>query len=151
MFNLNKYQYNASKSFMTYSFLSVGPHGIIQKIAKFSLLGTNIYNFGFGDFDPETGDISDTSTSNNGDADTIIGTLGSIIYDFTNIFNEALIFIKGTDAARTRFYQSHINKHWYNIEPVFEIWGLRDGKWEDFAKGVNYEAFMGRRKGAFLL
>lgn len=149
MFNLNKYQYNASTSFMTYSFLSEGPQGIIQKIAKFSSLETNIYNFGFGDLDLQTGDISDTSTSNNGDADTIIGTLGSIIYDFTNVFLNTLIFIQGTNAARSRFYQVHINRHWHNIEPIFEIWGLKDGEWMDFKKGVNYQAFIGRRKGTF--
>ena len=151
MFGLDKYQYSASKSLLVYSFASIGPKGTIPKIAKFSLIGTNVYNFGFGDYNPVTGDISDTTTSNNGDTDLIMGTVGSIIYDFTNLFSNALIYIKGTDATRTRLYQSHINRHWESIDPVFEVWGLKDGDWRAFRKGVNYEAFLGRRKGAFLL
>jgi hypothetical protein len=100
MFGLDKYHYRASKTYMVYAFQSQGLKGVIEKIAKFTSLGTNVYNFGFGDLDPVTGNISDTITSNNGDIDTIMGTLGSIVYDFTNIFMEALIIIEGTDSAR---------------------------------------------------
>lgn len=135
---------------MAYSFISNGPHGVIQKIARFTMLGINVYNFGFGDLDPITGDISDTIVSNNRDTDIIMGTVGSIIYDFTGIFPEALVMIKGTNAARTRLYQMNINKHWERINPVFEIFGLRADKWEPFRKETNYDAFLGRRKGAFL-
>jgi len=151
MFGLEKYNYTADKTFMTYSFMSMGPNGPIQKIAKFSEIGSNLYNFGFGDYNPMNGDLSDTIVSNNKDTDVIMGTIGGIIYDFTNIFSEALIFIKGTNATRSRLYQININKHWDRIEPVFEIWGLNNEEWEPFKKGVNYDAFLGRRKGAFLL
>jgi hypothetical protein len=151
MFGLEKYNYTSDKTFKVYSFMSNGPNGPIQKIAKFNEIAPNIYNFGFGDYNPKTGDISDTSTSNNQDTGIILGTVGNIIYDFTNVFIEALIFIEGTDAARTRLYQININKHWERIEPVFEVFGLRGERWEPFKKGINYEAFLGRRKGAFLL
>ena len=77
-------------------------------LAKFLEIGQNIYNFGFGDYDPATNDISDTNVSNNQDTDLIMGTLGSIIYDFTNIFMEAAIFIRGPNRARTRLYQMNI-------------------------------------------
>jgi hypothetical protein len=80
-----------------------------------------------------------------------MGTLGSIIYDFTNIFPEALIYIEGTTAARTRLYQMNINKDWERIEPIFEVFGLRRDHWEPFKKGINYQAFLGRRKGAFFV
>jgi len=151
MFGLEKYKYTADKTFRVYSFVSNGPNGSIQKIAKFNEIGSNIYNFGFGDYDTKTGDISDTSVSNNQDTDIIMGTVGSIIYDFTNVFMDALIFIQGTNAARTRLYQININKHWTRIEPVFEVFGLKNQHWEAFKKLINYDAFLGRRKGAFLL
>ncbi|HEY4288065.1 MAG TPA: hypothetical protein VGN00_13260 [Puia sp.] len=151
MFGLGKYNYTADKTFRAYSFESNGPNGSIQKIAKFNEIAPNVYNFGFGDHDPKTGDISDTSVSNNQDTDTIMGTVGSIIYDFTTIFMDALIFIQGTNAARTRLYQININKHWARIEPVFEVFGLKSERWGQFKKAVNYDAFLGRRKGAFLL
>jgi hypothetical protein len=49
--------------------------GLINKLAKFTEMGQNIYNFGFGDYDPVTNDISDTNVSNNQDTDVIMGTL----------------------------------------------------------------------------
>ncbi len=67
-----------------------------------------------------------------------MGTVGSIIYDFTNIYMGALIFIQGTNAARTRLYQININRHWAGIEPVFEVFGLKNERWEFFKKEINY-------------
>jgi hypothetical protein len=112
MFGFDKYIYTSDKTFMSYSFISSGPHGAIQKIARFTRLKENVYNFGFGDYNTETGDISDTHVSNNEDTDIIMGTLGSIVYDFTNIFPQSLIVIQGTSHARTRLYQMNLNKHW---------------------------------------
>lgn len=146
MFGLDKYQYTSDKTFMAYSFISNGPKGPIQKIAKFESLGENIYNFGFGDFDSITRDISDAIVSDNKDVDVIMGTVGAIIYDFTNIFSGSLISIQGTNKARTRLYQININRHWELIEPIFGVFGLLDDQWESFRKGVNYEAFLGCRK-----
>jgi len=45
MFGLDKYQYTADRTFMVYHFISTGPQGAIQKIAKFNLIGENLYNF----------------------------------------------------------------------------------------------------------
>lgn len=150
MFGLDRYQYYTNASGFDYEFDSVGPAGTIRKVAHFSVMGTNVYNFGFGDLDINTGEISDTVKSKNGDSNRILGTLGSIIYDFTTMYMEALIYIEGTDATRTRFYQMNISKYWNQIEPIFEVFGLLNGQWEDFRKGINYEAFMGRRKTSFL-
>lgn len=146
MIGLDKYPYTSDKTFMSYSFTSSGPNGLIQKIARFTKLDNNVYNFGFGDFDPNTGDISDKQISNNLDTDLIMGTLGGIVYDFTNIFRQALIVIQGTSTARTRLYQMNINKHWNVVSPVFEIFGLKYQQWEPFKKGINYNAFSGHRK-----
>jgi len=132
---------------MAYHFISNGPQGAIQKIAKFNLIGEDLYNFGFGDLDAVTGDISDTVISDNKDVDVIMGTVGSIIYDFTNIFPHAMVSIEGTNKARTRLYQMNINKHWVRIEPVFDVYGLlEDESWEPFKKGRNYIAFLGLKK-----
>jgi len=148
MFGLEKYNYTSDRTFQVYSFLSNGPNGPIHKIAKFTEMGQNIFNFGFGDYDPVTSDISDTSVSNNMDTEVIMGTLGSIIYDFTNLFFEAAIFVEGTNKARTRLYQMNISKHWEGISPIFDVFGLKEENWEIFKKGINYDAFLGRRKGA---
>ena len=146
MFGLDKYSYTSDKTFMSYSFISFGPNGPIQKIAKFTKLKENVFNFGFGDLNTDTGDISDTHVSNNQDTDVIMGTLGSIIYNFTNIFHQSLVVVQGTSAARTRLYQMNINRHWKSITPVFEIFGLKNYLWEPFKPGINYDAFLGRRR-----
>jgi len=147
MFGLDKYQYSTDKTFMAYHFISNGPNGAIQKIAKFNLIGEDLYNFGFGDLDAVTGDISDIAISDNKDVNVIMGTIGSIIYDFTNIFPQAMVSIEGTNKARTRLYQMNINKHWDLIAPVFDVYGLDENEsWEPFTRGRNYSAFLGLRK-----
>jgi hypothetical protein len=60
MFELEKYSYTTDTTFKVYSFTSRGPKGPVQKIARLTELSTNLYNFGFGDYDSKTGDISDT-------------------------------------------------------------------------------------------
>lgn len=149
MFGGDKYVYKTNSSFLDYEFESKGPKGVIKKVARFSGMGTNIYNFGFGDLNEGTGEISDTVVSNNEDGDKILSTVGNIIYDFTSVYVEAAVFIQGTTPARTRRYQMGINKFWTQINPIFEVWGLRNEKWEQFRQGENYNAFLGRRKASF--
>jgi hypothetical protein len=45
----------------------------------------------------------------------------------------------------------NINKHWERISPIFEVFGLKEERWEPFKKVVNYDAFLGRRKRATLI
>ncbi|MCW3118129.1 MAG: hypothetical protein JWM28_2211 [Chitinophagaceae bacterium] len=149
--NLEKYPYYANASFFDFEFDSIGPKGVIRKVARFSSIGQNIYNLGFGDLNEKNGEISDTVISNNGDGEKILATVGGIIYDFTGRFSNAAIFVKGTTSARTRWYQMGINKNWEEINKDFEVFGYRNEKWEPFRKSRNYEAFFGRRKTSFLL
>jgi hypothetical protein len=150
MFADQGYSYSTNDSFLDYEFESTGPKGVIKKVARFSAIGENLYNFGFGDLDESTGEISDTSVSNNGDDDKILITLARIIFLFTLAYPPAAVFIRGTSPSRTRRYQMGINKHWEQINPVFEVFGLKNEKWEPFRKDENYEAFLGRRKASFL-
>lgn len=149
MFSGDKYIYRTNSSFLDYQFLSEGPKGVIKKIARFSAIGVNIYNFGFGDINEVTGEINNTIVSNNGDGDKVLITVANIIYDFTGIYSGAAVFIQGTTSSRTRRYQMRMNKHWAQINPVFEIWGLKDEKWQQFQPGENYDAFLGHRKAPF--
>lgn len=142
----DKYFYKTNNSFLDYEFESVGPKGTIKKVARFSQIENKIYNFGFGDLNDATGEISDTVVSNNNDGEKVLITVASIIYDFTNISKDASIFIKGTTVSRTRRYQMGINKYWLQINSLFEIYGLKNQKWEVFKQGENYDAFLGRRK-----
>lgn len=150
MINLDKYIYQTNSSYLDYEFESIGTKGIIKKVARFSSIGTNIYNFGFGDLNQVTGEIDDITISNNGDGDKVLATVASIIYDFTGFYKDAAVYIKGSSAAKTRRYQMGINKYWEQINPVFEVFGSKNEKWEPFKTDENYEAFIGRRKAFFL-
>ena len=146
MFVAEKYEYTADKTFKVYSFISYGPKGAIHKIAKFNELYADIYNFGFGDHDLVSGAFSDTRISNNEDMSIIMGTLGNIVYDFTNVFPNAKVMIRGTSIARTRLYQMHINRFLPQLEPLFLIYGLRNERWESLKQGRNYDAFLSYRR-----
>lgn len=86
MFNLDRYDFSVSPTFFDYEFESVGDKGVIKKVARFSLIEGSLYNFGFGDLNEETGEISDSVVSNNGDGDKVLVTVAQIIYYFTGIY-----------------------------------------------------------------
>ncbi len=147
MIDLDKYTYFTNYNGLDYEFESIGPKGIIKKVARFSKMkAVNTYNFGFGDLNEATGEIDDSISSNNADHEKIIGTLGNIITDFLSQKINSQIYIEGTDAYRTRFYQIYLNRYFDELNESFIIFGFKDRGWFNFKKGVNYEAFLGRRK-----
>ena len=79
-------------------------------------------------------------------AKKVLATVAAIIYDFTVKFPKASVFIEGSTPVRTRWYQMNINTHWSEISQSFDIYGSKNGLWEPFIKGINYEAFLGKRK-----
>jgi hypothetical protein len=146
MLSVPSYKFYTNRSKFEFEFNSTGIKGVIAKVARFDEMDENVYNFSFGDLDKETGDISDSVVSNNGDRDMVLATVGQIVYYFSGVFSNALIFIQGGNAARTRLYQQALNKYWNEISVLFEIWGRTDDDWQRFEKGKNYNAFLGRRK-----
>lgn len=144
--NLDRYEYYIDASFHEFEFESHGPKGRIRKIASFEALEADLYNFGFGDLDKNTGEIDDPVVSNNGDTNKILATVASIIVDFTLKFQDKGIFIKGSTDSRTRLYQIGISKNLNEMEKVFEVLGHFQEQWEPFRKGKNYDAFFVRRK-----
>jgi len=150
--NLDNYEYNTGNSQLDYEFESIGPNGTIKKVVRFSPIGENIYNLGFGDLDEKNGEISDFVVSDNKDTDKVLATVATITYNFTGVFPGAAIYIQGTTPARTRLYQMKISEQWESIGALFEVHGLKHGHWYLFQKRVNYEAFLARRhQGAFLV
>ena len=146
MLPLDSYRFRVDPMSFDYDFVSDGPKGRIKKIARFSLIDDSIYNFAFGDLDEATGEIDDISESRNEDMEKILATVANIIFYFTSTFPNARVFIIGSTPARTRLYQVHIGKFWLEIDGFFYVWGQRNDKWENFQKGVNYNAFLGQRK-----
>jgi hypothetical protein len=150
--NLDRYLYSTNNTYLDYEFDSVGPKGVIKKVVRLSKIGDGIYNLGFGDLNERTSEIYDSVATNNADTEKVLATVAMIAYEFTSVYQGALIYVEGVTPARTRLYQINISKYWEEINKIFEIQGLRNNKWELFRKNVNYDAFLARRHdGAFFV
>ena len=146
--DLERYPSFTSNDYQDYEFYSEGPKGKVKKIIRYEKVNEKpiIYNLAFGDEDEETGRINDTAVTNNQDRDMVLATVASTIIDFTNHYGNHLILAEGSTPARTRLYQMGISSIWEEISTDFEVYGLREGDWHEFKRGVNYDAFLVKRK-----
>lgn len=96
----------------------------------------------FGDWSEKKRKINDLAISNNGDRQKILATVASAVLEFTLFSPDAIIHAKGATPARTRLYQMGIALHFPEIIKLFHIKGLKNGTWETFKSGKNYEAFL---------
>lgn len=142
-----RYELKADTALTVFEFISIGPKGAIPKLVQYA--ETNLkgfYNLGFGDKKPQTGDIDDLVISNNGDGQKVLATVAATVYAFTDKYPGVWIYAMGSTKARTRLYRIGITRNLTEIQQDFELYGLRTGVWEEFTKGLAYEAFLVRRK-----
>lgn len=142
-----RYELKAEKALLVFEFISTGPRGEIAKLVQYS--ETNLkdfYNLGFGDKNAHTGEIDDRVISNNGDSQKVLASVAATVYAFTDRYPDAWIYATGSTKARTRLYRIGITNNLTEILQDFELYGLRVGEWEEFTKGVAYEAFLVKRK-----
>lgn len=147
--NLDKYEVIANIDHKSYEFYSQGPRGSIKKLIIYTRLAQwtqNVFNLGFGDWDEKTQRLDDKAISNNNDRDKILATVASTVIDFTKLNPAAIIYAEGATPSRTRLYQMGIKAHWDEISKKFHVYGFRQGDWEAFQLGCNYEAFVGSLK-----
>lgn len=143
---LPRYQYKTNSSFPDYEFTSEGPKGKIKKVIRFTQIDTSVYNPGFGDLNEITGEISDTVVTNNNDSRLVLATVAATAHDFTLHFPQAIIIAQGSTHSRTRLYRIGITNHLKEISINFEVYGLKDGRWELFQERRDYAAFLIHRK-----
>jgi len=144
---LEKYDLKADESFTTFEFFSEGSRGRILKLIQYTRIGySNLYNLAFGDKNLVTGELNDTVVSNNGDSEKVLATIVASVYDFTNEYADVWIYVIGSTGSRTRLYQAGINKFFEEAMNDFEVLGLINDEWQVFRKGINYSAFLARRK-----
>ena len=145
--NLDKYPIKIGETLMVYEFVSEGVRGNISKLVIYSKTHLhNFFNLGFGDKDEETGTIDDEIVTNNGDSEKVLATVASTLYIFTEKFPGAMIFATGSTKARTRLYRMGITNNITTIEKDFEVFGLNEKKWHSFEKGIEFDAFLIKRK-----
>ena len=142
-----KYQLESDRKLLLFEFVSVGPKGRIKKRVQYA--ETNLkdyYNLGFGDKDEKTGEINDIVITNNGDSQQVLATVASTVYAFTDKHPDAWIYARGSNSARTRLYRIGITNNLLEIKKDFNVYGLKDDLWHEFKKGIEYKAFLIKRK-----
>jgi hypothetical protein len=151
--NLVKYDYKTDPTYTSFTFQSVGPKGTIEKVVNYQTIrgfvftdGRQVINLGFGDWDAENKKVDDSTISNNNDRDKVLATVAATVLEFTDRHGHLPIFAQGSSAARTRLYQMGINANRSEVEKLFIVLGLADGKWLKFDAGINFEAFLVIRK-----
>lgn len=142
-----RYELKSEETFTVFEFVSVGRNGEIPKIIQYS--ETNLkdfYNLGFGDKDLQSGEIDDAVISDNGDSQKVLATVAASVYAFTDKYPEAWIYATGNTKSRTRLYRIGLTNNLAEITEDFELYGQSEGEWRDFSKGVEYDAFLVRRR-----
>jgi len=147
--HLERYEYEAKRTFKEYFFYSEGPKGRILKVVRFVLFrhAPPVYDLVLGDWDEERRRINDTIKTNNADVQKVLATVAMIVFCFTDIFRRSMVRFSGSNLARTRLYQININKFLDEIQEEFEVLGYIHNRLEPFQKKVNYDGFLITRKG----
>lgn len=140
--NLDRYEAYSDSKRRTYEFLSSGPKGTIKKVVIFDEIQSDVYNLAFGDWDEELQELRDDTRSNNNDRDKVLATVAHSVLDFMKHHPEATVYAEGITKTKTRLYQMGINAHWAEINQLYDIEGLTNGKWAPFKHNVNYDAFI---------
>jgi hypothetical protein len=147
--HLDQYPITSDGSHLSYKFESIGPKGIIRKVVLYRKMKSRhgiFYNLSFGDWDEINGNIDDRVISNNYDTEKILVTVARTALQFSNHFPNTNVLIAGSTKSRTRLYQMAINQNLNQIEILFEIKGYTNGCWKKFKTGINFEAFLIRKK-----
>ncbi|HMH21572.1 MAG TPA: hypothetical protein VK563_07345 [Puia sp.] len=138
-----RYHIESSSSFLKFEFISKGPKGNIKKQVIFRQTDDpDVYNLGFGDVDPDTGDINDIAVTNNNDSQKVLATVAWTVVSFFERNPGKFVFATGSTTSRTRLYRIGISTNLKEIQKDFEIFGYQGFKWEIFEPGKDYEAFL---------
>ncbi len=145
--NLDRYELKSGTKLQVFEFVSIGLKGRIIKLVQYQETNyKEVYNLGFGDKNIETGEIDDNVISNNGDSEKVLATVVATLYAFIDKHPDASVYATGSSKSRTRLYQIGISKYLDEIQKDFEIKGELNNSWVVFEKGINYDAFLVKRK-----
>ena len=143
----DKYIVETSASFLKFEFHSEGPKGIIKKLVLYKPFENNpdVFNLGFGD-EGKNGEINDVVVSDNKDSEKILATVALTVYKFYENHPDCFVYVTGSTKARTRLYRMGIVKNLEEILNDFDMFGFVKGVWKPFQKGVDYDAFLIKKK-----
>ena len=125
-------QLEAKGKSIRYIFESVGNKSIIKQIEYSyfgNILGSDVYNLGFGDYNVEQDTISDKVNSNNGDMRKVFNTVLSSVPKFFEAHKSAGIWVTGSDEKRTKIYCFYVNRNFEQLYDDYLFYGyLKDAE-----------------------
>ena len=141
--NLPQYKTNPDEDLHSFSFISEGKNGKIEKVIRYEKITNDVFNLGFGDKDPITGKINDKVVTNNGDTEKVLATVVSTVFTFTERNPNAYIYATGSNHVRNRLYRRGITKYLSEALDTFAIYGmLPNEKFEIFNPNTDYVGFL---------
>ena len=142
-----RYTVEFGADFRVFEFVSEGPKGKVRKIIQYTEINLkNYFNLGFGDKNDTTNEMDDLVVTNNNDSQKVLATVAATLFEFTYHHPDANVIAIGSTLARTRLYRIGITNNLEAIEKDFEISGLQSNTWHKFVKGVEYDAFLVKRR-----
>lgn len=124
-----------------YYFESKGVNGNIIKAVIFNEYEKNIYNMALLDYNIETNQFSDMSSSNNGDMPKVLATVTAIVHDFLQKNINMTVYFEGNTSAKTKLYNRIIKNNYDFLIEFYEIRGKLDGRQIIYSKEIQYEGF----------
>ncbi|GAB3885496.1 DUF6934 family protein [Spirosoma agri] len=125
--NQPHYDVRTTSDRLQFEFVSKGPKGLIVKRIEYTYIeGLDFWNLGFGDFDPDTGQINDQTISDNGDGRKVLATVAFSIREFMTVHSNATVFFSGSTDQRTQIYKWVIYKYWSDISADFYVDGITE-------------------------
>lgn len=152
-----------SKQKLRYYFESLGEKTII-KVIEYSVIniigGRYVYNLGFGDYNEDTGEISDDISSNNGDVYIVFNTVLNTVPLFFTRFPDAVIMVGGSDShsdyamicqknckknciddcknakRRIRTYRNYVNKNFKDLSFDYIFFGRKKNEENTFVQYI---------------
>ena len=120
----------------------------LRKRVQFDLIYSDehIYNLSLCTVLPD-GNLDCTSDTKNGDMDSVLETTAHIGILYINQFPERKVFLRGSDAKRSRKYQMGINRYLMELSKNYFIEGVAIvndviTSREEIQTGKNYQAFI---------
>lgn len=142
----DQYEITPGDTAMVYEFVSQGPRGDVPKLVVYTKIDLyDTFNLGFGD-KVDAKDFDDASVTDNGDSFKVMATVAATLYPFTDAFPNAKVYVEGSTRSRTRLYRMAIANNLDLISTSFQVYGFKNNVWEKFVVGIDYEAFLVRRK-----
>ena len=141
--NLPQYKTNPDEDLHSFSLISEGKNGKIEKVIRYEKITNDVFNLGFGDKDSITGKINDKVVTNNGDTEKVLATVVSTVFTFTERNPNAYIYATGSNHVRNRLYRRGITKYLSEALDTFAIYGmLPNQEFEIFNPNTDYVGFL---------